>query len=56
MIHLLAEYFDLRRLLIPLSVQRIKVVYPGPLRPWAGFMRIRIFGLRVAEIQIENPW
>jgi hypothetical protein len=50
------EYFDITKLLIPLSVQKVKVVYPGIGRPWAGFMRIRIFGLRVAEIQIANPW
>jgi hypothetical protein len=52
----LGAYFDIRTLFIPLSVERIKITYPGPLHPWAGFMRIRIFGLRIAEIQIANPW
>lgn len=48
---MLSEYFNLRYLFIPLSVQKIKVMYPGIGRPWAGFMRIRIFGLRNSDRQ-----
>ncbi len=50
------EHFNITKLLTPMSVERIKVIYPGLGHPWAGFMRIRIFGFRIAEIQIANPW
>lgn len=46
--------FELRFFLIPLTVARTKFRVTSS--SYIGYMEIYIFGIRIAKIQMTNPW
>lgn len=49
----MGKYFKAEYALIPLSVQRVRV---SENRRWTGLLRVRIFGVLIAELHAVNPW
>jgi len=49
----LTGIFRFNHVLIPISITRVR---DGSQFSYTGVMIVRIFGLRVASIQLTNPW
>ncbi len=48
------DIFDWKRVVIPVSTQYVK--FQVTRFSWRGVLRIRLFGLCVAELQVNKPW
>jgi hypothetical protein len=44
------------RFLIPLSVRRIQVNVSRRPVSYIGYLVVYVFGIRVAQLQMTNPW